>query len=149
MYKHKHVPKWTRGLITEYPGGIIGWVDDLPDEVIAENFPVSPIIPYDEELVKLLLAQIEHRSRDTQEYLDMLNAIEIEICEAVFDETIDRIVEQAFPRNVTSCRNHFGRRCVFYDACWNSIVRKDPIASGLYKRKEPLDAETDTRSSED
>lgn len=135
-YRPKYVAKWDRGLITEYPGGIIGWVDDLPDEIIGECFPTSPIIPYDEALVKMLLAQLENRTDDTDIYLENIQALDDPT-----DEDIDRATEQAFPRNVTSCRNHFGRRCGYWDACWNSVVRKDPVGSGLYVAKEQRDAD--------
>lgn len=136
VFRTSHARGFEWFLASEYPGGVDAWVDSLPYEIIAEAFPrTAPIAPKPAYLA---------------EFLEGQGAREVEIAEAVeeIEETADypdwtpeakeqrinRIINTTFRKNDSACENPISHtRCQFYEVCWNPVVGRDPVGSGLYQ----------------
>lgn len=126
-YRLDHAKGFEWFLANEYPDGVQGWVAQIPRETVAETFPVTPPIAPNWKWVA--------------EFLESQGAREVEIARAVDSidqatsmEELDKILNVSFPKNTEACEDPVRHtRCQYYDACWNPVVSRDPIASGLYK----------------
>jgi len=131
----------------------VKWVDDLPLETISECFPTTATIPYDREFVDLLLHQTAARQEQIESFLKAVATLEYEDGdEGKWMRMFNELRTWFFTRSVgVSCINSItARRCEFYEACWNPVIAKDPIESGLYRMKEgKVDGDSEIKGSEE
>jgi len=122
QWREKYVYGWERRRIDRYTpllgwedGGIVGWVTQLPVEVVNAQFPVAGPIPVRRDLVDTYLQQIALREGELMTPL------------------------AAFPQRFHQCDEFgkFRRPCTFRDCCWSPVVGRDPLGSGLYQVREP------------
>lgn len=111
---------WERTSLQFYPGGMQAWVKQLALEKVRELFPTTPAIPVNREMVESFVQQQFYRERQILEYANGNWAL-----------------DEVFPQHFRSCTPAFGNACPFRDACWCPTVGEDPLASGLYRRREP------------
>lgn len=111
---------WTRRRISEFPGGVEAWVKKLPKEVINNQFPLAGPFMVRRDLVKEYLAQVLHREQT------------ITLAEGGLEVVV-------YPKHFSNCDDFskYHRACEFKECCWSGTVGRDPIGSGLYKRREP------------
>ena len=135
-YAPKSKPKWVRGLITEYPGGMLAWIDQLPDEVIASCFPTTALLTPDEDLTEMFLRQAHNRAISTRDFLKL--AEEWSDDGSGTEENLRTLIEEFFPRSCPeACQDATrGFKCDFFEACWNTAIARDPVGSGLFEEKE-------------
>lgn len=142
VWKPEHSSGFTWRVATEYDGGITAWIDQLPREIVGEYFPVTPPITPDPEYLDSFVRQRTHRELQIQAWRDNMDTLmesgqPNEIIEATYIEELDKV----FPQNNEACENEMnGIKCSFYEICWNRMVGRDPLASGLFKqRRSPVD----------
>lgn len=131
-YRLSHGKGFEWFLASEYPGGVQAWVDQqVPWEIIAETFPITPPIVPDPKLVRRFTKQRQGREKEIK-----TARMQIENAQSV--EEVEGILDRYFPQNIEQCENPITRRqCPFYRACHNPVVEADPVGSGLYRERVP------------
>ena len=119
---------------SQYPGGMpdwVGWLERkaLPD--LASCFPMTAPISYRPSQVGAFLAQQAHRELEIQAWREA---------------KVGRNLMATFPQNFSSCQIG-GRKCAYYEACWQMTNPADPgtildpnrnlISSGCYLERVP------------
>lgn len=102
---------WTRRRVDAYMGGLGAWVQSLPKELVLEQFPVAGPIMLRRDLVRDYFAQIVEGETGARHY----------------------------PKHFTNCDEYgkYRRPCEFKACCWVPTVGRDPLGSGLYRRRDP------------
>lgn len=109
-------------------GGVKGWVDWLPEELVESQFAVVPPIMRNESAI---------RSKVTQLVQIELNAhIGMRIYDAASnDEERVLALDMNFPQNERSCI--WPNKCWMYSMCHSLGVNESPLESGVYVPREP------------
>jgi hypothetical protein len=129
-FRLNHAKGFEWFLASEYPGGTIEWVRQLPREIIAEAFPVTPPIAPNPRMLESYLRQRNYRELQIQHFRDLMK-IPRHTGETEF------LLDEFFPQNDDACENVItGRKCQFYEVCWNTQVRRDPLQFGQFKLRE-------------
>lgn len=110
--------------VWEYDGGIIEWVERLGKDVALGQLPHSNQVFLDERMLDL---HVQSRTRRELEVLAVRDAAQADW---------NTRAEHFEPRTC-SCSPQIGSPCAYLAACWNHTVRANPLASGLYKRRDP------------
>lgn len=120
----RKVPTWTQ------PGGVRGWVEQMPDPVVADQFAETPPIYLNAYLVERFFAQSAYRET------------EIRMGRAQYYATSDAsiregILDTYFPQNFDACAPPIGAPCPYGDCCFNPVIAGNPLATGLYVPRVP------------
>lgn len=123
---------WDRGF-NKYPvwqkaGGLKAWVDNMPDDLLQEQFPQVPPIFINERLIDAFFRQRGDRE------------IEIRLArQGLMNPDNDPSVKQtlldmAFPQRWDQCAPSFGKPCQFRKLC-HSGMDADPLSAGFVYRE--------------
>lgn len=119
----KRSPTW------QLPGGVKDWVDTMPDAVLADQFPMTPPIFVNEDLVKRFFAQRVER--------------ELQLAHTALQEEIDQAtLDAVFPQHFDQCVPSFGWSCQYRKLCHGNVT--DPEAEGYEARQPHHQRELDT-----
>lgn len=123
-YSKSRSPEWNPAPVWDYPGGVVGWVQLLGEDIAKGQFPMSQPIFLNERMLDQWVTSRTWR--------------EAEIA-AVSEECYENPLIRAryFRRETKRCRPGFGDQCQYLSACWNASVSDDPIRSGLYVERTP------------
>jgi hypothetical protein len=124
---------WERRLVSEV-ASLEAWVMGLDSEITATKAIVVPPIQPSEYDIEMAAEQWGLRAIQDTEHAQQINGIRDQ-------SERQRRLNLYFPQNTDHCFR-FGR-CWAYDLCWSPSVTTDPIASGLYKAREPNHPEGD------
>jgi hypothetical protein len=145
VWRVEHAGGFSYRTALEYDGGITAWIDALPNEVLAEYFPCTPPICPDDEYLDSYVRQRTYREMEIAKWHAEMDYLERkleagEITEEFYEQRFMELMDEVWPQEVNACENEMtGFRCSFYEACWNRMVNRDPVASGLFKfRESPL-----------
>lgn len=119
---YKRTPVWDKS------GGVKQWVERMPDEVIAEQFPCTPPIHLNYELIDRWFTQRSLREKEmelTQQALAMPN-LDPEMRQGLLDVT--------YPQHFSQCQPGYGHPCEFKRICHGNVT--DPLNAG-YQYREP------------
>ena len=116
----KKVPTW------ELDGGVKRWVENMPDDVLAEQFPQTPPIFIDEALVERYFSQRAKREKTVNAHVLYLEGAD----EA---ETVE-VMDEIFPQNFDACNPGWGRPCQYRQLCFGG--KCDPLKRGFRLRDE-------------
>lgn len=135
--------QWRTAL--EYDGGIAAWIDALPNDVFSEYFPCTPPITPDPEYLDNYVQQRTYREKEIAAWHAEMDDLESQVengirTEEEYEELFNASLNRVWPQESNACENEMtGFRCSFYEACWNKMVNRDPLKSGLFKlRESPL-----------
>lgn len=140
-YRVTHAAGFEWFSASEYPGGVTAWVDQLPTEIIAETFPVTPPIVPNAKFVREFLDSQGWREQEIAEAIDNLDIITQQLEDDTItseqaEEMVEATIAKVFPKNVDACEDPVRHtKCQFYEVCWNPIIGRDPIGSGVFKAK--------------
>jgi hypothetical protein len=119
------------------------WVETLmqiaPNDVI-DQMPSTDPLSFDQRLTSDWLEQLEFREGEIADFPIELRKL---IDEALYQsqewlaDRVRALKNRVFPQNFEQCVPAVGHKCPFYDLCWNEQTAKNPIASGLYRRRNP------------
>lgn len=112
----KRSPTW------ELPGGVRQWVADMPDDVLASQFPVVPPIFLNEAMVDAFFLQRAYREKEISIAKQLMT----------MDDSGD-VIDAAFPQRFDQCRPYFGRECGYLRICHGHV--DDPLQSGFKLRE--------------
>jgi hypothetical protein len=119
-YGFKRYPTW------ELPGGLKVWVASMPEEVLVNQFPQTPPIFINDELVNAFFRQRALREKEIATALDVLSTAED-------PEHIQFVMDKSFPQRFDQCQPGWGKPCTFRKICHGNIP--DPLKSGFAKRE--------------
>lgn len=118
---YRRTPLW------EMEGGVKAWVANMPEAILANQFPCTPPIFVNDSLVESFFAQRNIREREIDLALDMLEMPELD------SEGKANILDAAFPQKWDACSPAWGRGCPYQRICHGSVP--DPLKSGFVKRQ--------------
>lgn len=108
--------------------GVEAWIETMAIEVLAGQFPQTPPIFLNQELIDAWLRQITHREREialSRAYLADPQAQ---------PELRQTILDQVFPQYFDQCESSW-RSCVYRDLCWIPACAEAPLQSGFRWRE--------------
>lgn len=107
------------------------WVNNMPAEILAEQFPrTAPIYPR-AEIGETYFRQQMYREREVAGALIDLAS------PPIVGLTVDDILDEYFPQDFHKCTPAYGFDCEFKDLCWTPWIEADPLGSGLFKQRTP------------
>ncbi len=113
---YKKYPIWER------EGGVKRWVADMPEAILAEQFPQVPPIFIDEDRVDAFFRQRAFREAE-------IHAASLRVQDP---ETWGNVLDVAFPQNFSKCQPSFGYGCPFARICHGP--KQDPLEMGYQLR---------------
>lgn len=122
------VPTW------EMPGGVKQWVEDMPEVVLADQFPQTPPIEINEDLVEAFFKQRAMREIEIAGAMDgIMNADE---------EEVEHLLNLVFPQKFDQCVPSFGYECPYKILC-HGPQNLDPLSRGFEWRDPHHEPETE------
>lgn len=119
---YKRYPVWT------LDGGVKKWVEEMPEQVLMEQFPQTPLIFPNEEMTRRFFAQRAMRELDIRMGREtILNAKETDD-----QQTINSVLTVTFPQKFKECTPAHGFECPRLHLCWGGDV--DPLKAGCQLR---------------
>jgi hypothetical protein len=112
----------------EMQGGVKQWVDEMPENVLADQYPMTPPIPVNDDLIEAFFRQRLLREKEI--------AIAVNIGE--YDDPVTGI-DKVFPQRFDQCAPSFGYGCQFKKLCFGEV--KDPLTEGYVLREPHHDQE--------
>ena len=113
--------------IWELPGGVQKWVETMPIEILRDQFPRTPLIFINDELVERFFAQRATREMEIAMAMEMVKDTDDE-------EAKTQILDVSFPQKFDQCIPSFGRPCIYRNLCFNRVT--SPLSQG-YTYREP------------
>jgi hypothetical protein len=117
----KRFPVW--GL----PGGIGAWVDKMPTATLADQFPQTPPIFINEELVEAFFRQRATREHNIAFFHRQDKRLDDP--ELVTDMTHESLLDMSFPQRFDQCSPGWGRGCEYKKLCHGAV--RDPLSEGF------------------
>lgn len=114
----KRFPTW------EISGGVKEWVAGMPDSVLANQFPQTPPIFVNDDMVEDFFAQRNLREIEISLAKGMLAFADAEAKQAILNLT--------FPQKFDQCSPSYGRGCPYKRVCFGEVT--DPLNQGFIKR---------------
>jgi hypothetical protein len=131
LYEYKpgsrRVPVW------DLPGGIEKWVSDMPETVLANQFPQTPPIFVNDDLVEKFFKQAVAREQEIVDWMP-------------FDGS-EPDLDKVFPQRFDQCKPAYGRECEFRRICHGEV--QEPLAEGFVWREPHHELELETFRQED
>lgn len=115
----RKVPVW------ELEGGTKKWVETMPEEILADQFPQTPPIFYNEDMAMAHFSQQACR-------LDDIATAKREIDYGTLDHK-KAVLDRYFRQNFDSCVPSFGRPCPYVPICHGN-AGDDPLTHGFTPR---------------
>lgn len=116
----KKLPVW------EMEGGCKAWIESMPELVLADQFPMTPPIYVDEDMISAFFKQRLIREEEI----------------ALYDESNEVFtLDKVFPQKFEACSPAWGHECEFKKICFGAV--KDPIVEGYELRVPHMEAERD------
>lgn len=123
--------EWSAGF-KRYPvwhleGGVKKWIESMPEEVLMEQFPCTPLIFPDEDLITRFFKQRAIRETEVKAASKLIQ-----------DETLakpirDYALDHTFPQHFNKCKPAWGFECAFQQLCHGQV--NDPVKAGFTYRE--------------
>lgn len=124
-YQKARSAAWTKRGVWFYPDGLVAWVKKLGSEVALAQFPMSPPVALNADMLnewtfrrKMRLMRINRAPEHGGNLQEKMHWV-------------------TFEKKQNQCRPPFGDQCPYLQACWNAEIGKDPIGSGIYVKRQP------------
>lgn len=116
----KRTPTWTM------EGGVKAWVEGMPENLLAEQFPMTPPIFIKEDLVNAFFNQRKYREQEIKLAMQMLEVAE--------DQGLDKseIMDVTFPQRFDQCQPGWGHSCPYRKICHGQV--SEPLKEGFSYR---------------
>jgi hypothetical protein len=103
--------------VWELEGGVKKWIEEMPESTLSEQFPATPPIYINEELVEAFFAQRKVREQEI----------------AAASHTDEASMTRIFPQKFDQCVQAWGRPCAFRNLCFGYV--EDPLNQGYVWRQ--------------
>ena len=122
----KRYPVW------QLEGGIKKWVDEMPEDVLMEQFPQTPLIFPNADMMAKFFSQRAHRELEIRQARNMIKSMED-------GPSKDDLLARHFPQTFNKCKPAWGYECPLQHLCFGSI--NDPLKAGMSRREAHHSAE--------
>lgn len=120
--------------VWQLEGGVKKWVADMPDNIVADQFPTTfPIFP-NEDLITQFFEQVNNRESEIVEALAKLDSLGED------GDARRGVLNLHFPQRFSECQPSFGRPCPFRLLCHGS-PDINPLDAGFIERPPHIDLE--------
>jgi hypothetical protein len=123
---YEYAPGFKRTPTWEHPGGVKAWIENMPNNVMANQFPMTPPIFVNEDLVARFFKQRLNRELDIA---------------ATHDVVEGPMMDIAYPQRFDQCQPSFGWPCQYKTLCHGHV--EDPLNSGFVPREPHHQTERD------
>lgn len=107
-----------------HEGGVKAWVEGMPEEALAAQFPQAPPIFVNEDLVSTFFAGQVMRENEIRAARSMLTTPGVPVLEA----ERQRIMLTVFPQHFESCKPAGRSPCPYIGLCFGQV--EDPLQAG-------------------
>lgn len=118
----KKAPIWQRA------GGVKKWVEDMPENLLSQQLPITPPIFINDGLVNSFFRQRATREHTIREARDMID----KLMEEGNTEFAQEILDRDFPQYFEACSPAWGDGCAYKKLCHGKQV--DPLTVGYSMR---------------
>ena len=134
-YVYEYKAGLKRFPIWEIEGGIKKWIDEMPEVILADQFPQTAPIFIKDYLVDAFFRQRADREHEIKSAMQILKT-----AEQLGDmEHSTKILDSAFPQRFDQCTPSFGRPCPYVRLCHGPIIH--PLDAGFTYRQPHHEAE--------
>lgn len=133
---YKKFPVWVMD------GGVRAWVDAMPSDILAEQFPQVPTIFVNDDLVDAFFRQRAERESEIAMAAKALRQPDLDA------DTRQKVLDMSFPQRFDQCRPSFGKACQFNQLCHGAPGR-DPLEHGFVYRTPHHQPEVDAWAAKD
>ncbi len=130
---YKRYPTW------ELPGGVKAWIAGMPEDILSSQFPCTPPIFINDDLVESFFAQRNIREQEIAMAKGMLVL-------APDEETTQAILNTSFPQTFSECSPAWGTGCPYKRICFGDVAR--PLEQGFMVRESHHAIEADIWKAE-
>jgi hypothetical protein len=116
---YKRTPVWNM------EGGVKKWIENMPEQVLGDNFPMSPPIFIKEDLVNNFFKQVQVREHEIELANQML--------EGADEETKEAILNTSFEQHFDKCVPSWGHPCEYRKLCFGCV--QNPLEEGFCYRE--------------
>lgn len=125
--EYEYKPGFRKFPTWETEGGVKAWVDKMPEHILGDQFPMTPPILVNDDLIQAFFRQRAIRENEIQMAVDLL--------EVSKDEDHKKmILDTTFPQRFDQCFPGYGRPCSYVALCHGGV--EDPIGSGLFIKRD-------------
>lgn len=114
--------------VWELPGGVARWVADMPEAILADQFPQAPPIFVRDELVYDFFAQVKERETIIAASMERIGR-----SKGDGDPNVDAEMAYAFPQHFDQCTPAWGRGCSYKRLCHGRV--EAPLEQGFAWRE--------------
>jgi hypothetical protein len=118
LYEYK--AGYKRSPVWDMKGGVREWVEHMPENILADQYPQSPIIFCKNAMIESFFNQRADRERQIDLALQML--------EGADEDTKAAILDTAFDQHFSECTPSFGHPCQYKRLCFGQVT--DPLKEG-------------------
>jgi hypothetical protein len=136
LYEYK--AGFTRFPTWKLEGGVKKWVEDMPETILADQYPQTPMIYIKEDLINSFFAQRADREKQIDLAKQMMDGAD--------EETRQSILDCAFPQTFDQCTPSFGHKCAYSRICHGHV--SSPLEEGFTPRVGHHQLEIDTQEQE-
>jgi PD-(D/E)XK nuclease superfamily len=118
---------WKKFPIWEAEGGVKAWVDNMPENILTDQFPQTPPIFVRGDLINSFFRQRQFRENE-------ISLANVMLASTSDEESKQNILDVAFPQRFDQCTPSFGKPCQYRQICHGHVP--EPIGNG-FKWREP------------
>jgi hypothetical protein len=102
------------------------WVDEMPEELLSGQFPRTPPIFINNDLINSFFRQQVMRQQEVFMAATALQRDDLK------PEVREQVLDMTFPQRFDKCNASWGKPCVFRLLCHGNV--NDPLSSGFELR---------------
>lgn len=123
---YKYLAGWNKTPTWMMPDGVKGWVAKMPEEILQEQFPQTPPIFLNRDLIDAFFRQQAVRQR-------LIQYAQVELDKDILlPEARQLLMDEVFPQNFEECTPAWGGECNYRILCHGPQV--DPLTLGFQSR---------------
>ena len=121
---YRKYPIWQRD------GGAKRWIDEMPDHILASQFPMTPPIMLNDDLIDAFFKQRARREHAIRHGRELLNKPGVDQ---------PSVLDEYFPQNFEQCSPGWGSGCSYKRLCHGQV--DNPLTAGFAHRHSHHDIE--------
>lgn len=119
----------------ELAGGVKKWVEEMPEYILSEQYPITPPILIDENLVERFFNQRGTREKEIHHAVKMIAA----------NPESESLLDDYFPQKFDQCTPYFGKKCEYSRLCHG--YSGAPLTNGFTHREPHHEAEMEQQKN--
>lgn len=125
-WSYEYKPGFRKFPVWHREGGVKRWVDEMPAEILAEQFPQTPPIFINEGLVNGFFRQQASRQLEIHMAAEGLKREDLDVGTKI------SLLDMAFPQRFDRCNSSWGHPCEFRQLCHGAVG--NPLDLGFVLR---------------